>query len=147
MKTLLRPLALLALALLSQCAGPPPAPGDRAFQGRQNTAYRLGYHHGFMDGSRKLEENFERYHDEYLPETRTAFSKGYQTGHQAGLHSAAADDADQDRAYQEGYDAGQADALNDAPPDHRRYRAQFSAASEPSFREGYERGWHEARRE
>ena len=136
---------LATAALLCQCAGPPPAPGDKTFHGKQNTGYRVGYHHGFMDGSKKLEENFERYHDEYLPTTREAFARGYQIGHEAGRHSAAADAADQDTAYQNGYDAGAADAINGTRPDHRRYRSQFTTASEPSFREGYVKGWHDAR--
>ena len=131
--------------LLSDCAGPPPAPGDKAFHGKASAAYRLGYHHGFMDGSNKLAENFERYHDEYQPQGRDAFARGYQGGHEAGRHSAAASTADQDTAYQNGYDAGAADAINSTRPDHRRYRSQFTAASEPSFREGYEKGWHDAR--
>ena len=135
----------LATLLLAACASPPPAPGDKAFHGKQNTAYRLGYHHGFMDGSKKLDDNFERYHDEYLAEGRDAFARGYQIGHEAGRHDAAADDADQDRAFQNGYDAGAADAVNSTRPDHTRYRSQFSTAAEPLFREGYEKGWHDAR--
>ena len=139
-------LAIAALVLLSQCIGrPPPAPGDAAYHGKQTNAYRLGYHHGFMDGSNKLEDNFERHHDEYQPSTRDAFAKGYHLGHESGRHSAAADAADQDQAYQNGYDAGHADAQNGATPGHRRYRAQFTADTEPSFREGYEKGWHDGR--
>ena len=136
---------LLALALLSQCAGPPPAPGDRAFHGRENTAYRLGYHHGFMDGERKAPENFERHRGHFTAETRDAFAAGYHSGFDAGRHSASADEADQDIAYQNGYDAGAADAVNGIRPDHTRYRSRFGTASEPSFREGYEKGWHDAR--
>jgi flagellar biosynthesis/type III secretory pathway protein FliH len=98
-----------------------------------------------MDGSNNLDDNFERYHDEYEPEGRDAFARGYQTGHEAGRHSAAADAADQNRAHQNGYDAGQADAMNGAKPDPRRYRTQFTTATESSFREGYEKGWHDAR--
>ena len=138
---------IAVVGLLTQCTGPPPAPGDKAFRGKQTSAYRLGYHHGFMDGSNKLAENFERYHDEYQPASREAFSRGYLLGHEAGRHSAAADAADQDTAYQNGYDAGTADAINSTRPDHRRYRSQFSTASEPSFREGYEQGWHDARQQ
>ena len=138
-------LTLCFALLLGHCTGPPPAPGDSAYRGKQTAAYRLGYHHGFMDGSNKLDDNFERYHDEYQPEGRDAFARGYQVGHEAGRHSAAANDADQDRAYQNGYDAGAADAANGARPEHRRYRAQFTTGSEPSFREGYEKGWHDAR--
>lgn len=147
MKNLQRLFALAALTMLSQCAGPPPAPGDSAYRGKQTTAYRLGYHHGFMDGENKLTDNFERYHEEYLPENRDIFAKGYQTGHEAGSRGAAADDADQDRAYQYGYDAGQADAENGVRPDHRRYRRQFGASAESSFRMGYEKGWDDARRQ
>jgi len=136
--------AALAM-LLGQCTGPPPAPGDSAYRGRQVAAYRLGYHHGFMDGSNNLDDNFERYHDEFEPVGRDAFARGYQVGHEAGRRGAAADAADQDRAYQNGYDAGQADAMNGARPDPGRYRTQFTAGSEASFREGYEKGWHDAR--
>lgn len=140
-------LTLICLLLLSQCTSPPPAPGDSAYRGKQTAAYRLGYHHGFMDGSNKVDDNFERYHDEYQPADRDAFARGYQTGYEAGHHSAAADAADQDRAYQNGYDAGQADAENGARPDHRRYRIQFGTGSEPSFRQGYEKGWEDARKQ
>ena len=147
MKLLPRLLALAALALLCQCTSPPPAPGDSAYHGKQAAAYRLGYHHGFMDGSNKLDDNFERYHDEYQPEGREAFARGYQVGLEAGRHSATADAPDQDRVYQNGYDAGQADAENGTRPDYRRYRTQFSSGSEPSFREGYEKGWETARKQ
>lgn len=139
--------AIAALTLLNQCTSPPPAPGDSAYRGKQTAAYRLGYHHGFMDGSNKLDDNFERYHVEYQPENRDAFAKGYQTGHEAGLHGAAADAADQDRAYQFGYDSGHTDSVNGARPDHRRYRRQFGTDSEQLFREGYEKGWEDGRKE
>lgn len=100
-----------------------------------------------MDGSNKLDDNFERYHDEYLLESRDAFAKGYQTGHEAGYRSSAADAADQDRAYQYGYDAGQTDAENGSRPDHRRHRRQFGTGAESSFREGYAKGWEDARKQ
>lgn len=147
MTCLARLFALAALMLLSQCTSPPPAPGDSAYRGKQTSAYRLGYHHGFMDGSNKVEDNFERYHDEYQPDVRDAFSKGYQTGHEAGYLSTAVDAADQDRAYQYGYDAGQADSENGNRPDYRRYRRQFGTAAEFAFREGYEKGWEDARKQ
>ncbi len=140
-------LTLVCALLLSQCAGPPPAPGDSVFHGKQASAYRLGYHHGFMDGTGKLDDNFERYHDEFRPEGREAFARGYQAGHESGRRGAAADDTDLDRAYQNGHDAGLADAENGAKPDYRRYRNQFNAGSAPSFRDGYEKGWEEARRQ
>lgn len=145
MKHLPRLLVLLALALLSQCAGPPPAPGDRAYHGKQSTAYRLGYHHGFMDGGNKAEDNFERHYGHFSAATRDSFARGYQVGYEAGRHGAAADTADQDRAFQLGYDAGLADAQNGAAPEHRRYRLQFTKETEPSFREGYAKGWHDGR--
>lgn len=140
-------LGAVLVMLLGQCAGPPPAPGDSAYRGKQAVAYRLGYHHGFMDGSGRRDDNFERYHDEYEPEQRDLFARGYQAGYDAGRNSAAADAADRDRAYQNGYDAGQADGVNGARPDYRRYLAQFAGASEASFREGYEKGWEDARRQ
>lgn len=145
MRDSLRLLGLAAALVLSHCSAPPRAPGDSVYRGGQATAYRLGYHHGFMDGSRKLDDNFERYHDEYRPEGRDVFARGYQLGHDAGRHSAAADATEEDRAFQDGYDAGQADAENGARPDHRRYRSQFSAGSEPAFREGYNKGYHDVR--
>lgn len=134
-----------ALALAGACSGPPPAPGDSAFRGREATAYRHGYHHGHMDGSRNLEENFERYHAEFEPEDREAFARGYQTGHEAGRRDAAAAPSENDQAWQNGYEAGQADAGNAFRPDHRRYAHQFNAASEASFRQGYDKGYHDAR--
>ncbi len=147
MKQLPRLFALVAIVVLSHCAGPPPAPGDSIYHGKQAAAYRLGYHHGFMDGSIKQDESFERYHDEYQADGRDAFARGYQAGYEAGRHSAAADAPDQDRAFRNGYDAGQADAMNGTRPDHRRHRAQFTPGTESSFHEGYEKGWEEGRKQ
>ncbi len=140
---------MAAVCLLSQCAGPPPAPGDKDIHGRKQTnAYREGYHHGFMDGSHKLDFDFERYHEEYLPETKEAFSNGYhRKGFPEGRHNAPATTEDQDRIFQNGYDAGQSDAQNGSAPDPARYRNQFSTASKASFRDGYAKGYREGRKE
>jgi hypothetical protein len=140
--------AACLLFLLSQCAGPPPAPGDKDYHGRKQTnAYREGYHHGFMDGSRKLDPNFERYHDEYLPATQQTFAIGYQKGYDAGRPSAPATPADEERAFQNGHEAGQTDARNGLQPNHQRYRNQFSTGTEGAFHQGYVKGYEEARRE
>ncbi|HEY2573487.1 MAG TPA: hypothetical protein VGH65_05430 [Verrucomicrobiaceae bacterium] len=144
MKLFLRLIVPLGIMLLAQCATP-PAPGDSAYHGNQRVAYRLGYHHGFMDGSHRLEENFERYHDAYQPDGREAFARGYEAGHAAGRSGATTDPADQDRAYRDGYDAGQADAVNSMRPDFQRHREKFGAGSGAAFREGYETGWREGR--
>jgi hypothetical protein len=134
--------------MLSHCAsGPPPAPGDSAYHGKETRNYRNGYHHGFMDGSKKLEPSFERYHDEYPLAMSEIFSKGYQNGYEAGRHNAPATPADEERGYQNGYEAGQADAQNGTQPDPMRYRSQFSAGSEAAFREGYAKGYQDGRRE
>ena len=149
MKPLLPSCLLLgAVLMLGQCAsGPPPAPGDAAYHGKQTAAYRNGYHHGFMDGTKKLEPSFERYHEEYTPPMSTVFSQGYRAGYEAGRHNAPATSVDEDRALQNGHDAGQSDAQNGLRPDPARYRNQFSAGSEKAFREGYQQGFAEGRKE
>jgi hypothetical protein len=147
MKLLLSLGAVAAVCLLAQCSNQPPAPGDKDIHGRaQTNAYRDGYHHGFMDGSRMMDFNFERYHDEYKPETKEVFHTGYQKGFSEGRRNASASPADQDRAYQNGYDAGQSDAQNGASPSPDRYRSQFSTGSEASFRDGYAKGYREGRK-
>jgi hypothetical protein len=139
---------LAACLLLSQCkSGPPPAPGDKAFHGGDAKAYRDGYHHGYSDGMEKLEPSFERYYPEYSAETKEVFHGGYRAGYDAGRHGAPATSGDEDRASQNGYDAGQSDAQNGLRPDPSRYRSQYSAGSEAAFREGYARGYRDARRE
>jgi len=142
-------MGMLAICLLlGQCAnGPPPAPGDNAYHGKESKAYRNGYHHGFMDGTKKLEPSFERYYNEYAPAMSSVFSRGYQTGYEAGRHNAPATPADEDRAFQNGHDAGQADSQNGMRPDPGRYRSQFSTGSEKAFREGYAKGFEDGRRE
>jgi hypothetical protein len=147
MKHLLSLTALAVVCLLGQCTNQPPAPGDKDIHGRaQTNAYRDGYHHGFMDGSHKLDFDFERYHDEYRPETKEVFRSGYQKGFADGRHQAPASPADEDRAYQNGYEAGQSDAQNGASPSPDRYRNQFSIGSEASFRDGYAKGYREGRK-
>ncbi len=134
--------------LLGQCAsGPPPAPGDNSYHGKQATAYRNGYHHGFMDGGKALDASFERYHGEYAQEMSGIFSQGYRVGYEAGRHNAPAAPVDEDRALQNGRDAGQSDAQNGLRPDPMRYRSQFSTGSEKAFQEGYQRGFAEGRKE
>jgi hypothetical protein len=141
-------LVLAAFVLLAQCAGgPPPAPGDSAYRGKEAKAYRNGYHHGYQDGTGKLEPSFERYYQEYPPEMSGVFSRGYQSGYEAGRHNAPANPADEDRAWQNGYDAGQGDAQNGAQPNPARCRSQYSTGSEAVFREGYAKGYQDARRE
>lgn len=152
MEALWRPkttwVALAACMLLAQCkSGPPPAPGDQSYHGRANAAYRNGYHHGFMDGTKKLEPNFERYHNEYTPSARELFGRAYQAGYEAGRHNAPASSGDEDRAFQNGRDAGQSDALNGVRPDPSRYRSQYSTGSEGAFRDGYAAGFEEGRKE
>lgn len=140
---------MMAVCLvLNQCtSGPPPAPGDSAYHGKQAAVYRNGYHHGFMDGGKKLEPSFERYHDEYALEMGGVFSQGYRVGYEAGRHNAPAAEVDEDRALQNGRDAGQSDAQNGLRPDPTRYQSQFSAGSEKAFSEGYRQGYGEGRKE
>lgn len=140
-------LALAVVALLSQCqTTPPPAPGDGAYRGAQVKAYRSGYHHGFMDGSNGLDENYERYHDEYKLETAEVFARGYHIGHTTGRQQQSkASTADQDRAWREGYDAGHADSENSLSPSYKRHRADYSTATEDSYSQGYARGFHDFR--
>ena len=147
MNHLLRLFALAALMLLSQCqTGPPPAPGDGAYRGAQVKAYRAGYHHGFMDGSNGLDENFERYHDEYLAEMVLVFASGYRTGHESGRQQQSkATTTDQDRSWRDGYDAGRTDCENGLSPSFKRHRAEYSTATETSYSQGYTRGFHDFR--
>jgi hypothetical protein len=146
---LLRLLALAALPLLlGQCAsGPPPAPGDSAYHGKQTTAYRNGYHHGYMDGANRLDPSFERYHEEYAAKLSNVFSEGYRAGYEAGRHNAPAAAGDEEQAFQNGRDAGHSDAQNALRPNPARYRDQYSAGSEKAFREGYAKGFEEERKE
>ncbi|MEI6537613.1 MAG: hypothetical protein WCN98_19880 [Verrucomicrobiaceae bacterium] len=139
--------ALSAALLLSQCkTAPPPAPGDGAYRGAQVKAYRAGYHHGFMDGGNGLDENFERYHDEYQNETAEVFARGYHVGHEAGRQQQSkASTSDQDRAWRDGYDAGRADCENSLSPSFKRHRAEYSTATEASYSQGYTRGFHDFR--
>ncbi len=139
--------ALLALALLTQCkTAPPPAPGDGAYRGAEIKAYRSGYHHGFMDGGNGLEEDHERYHDEYQTGTADVFSRGYRVGFEAGRQQQShASAADQERARRVGYDAGRADSENSISPSYKHHRADYTTATETSYSQGYAQGYHDFR--
>ena len=147
MKPAFIPFSLVVFFIaLTQCTTRPPrAPGDEPFSGGQSTSYRRGYHLGFQDGKRRLDDDFERHFSDYKTETRDAFEHGYHLGHDSGLREAAAGTEDKDRAYNDGYEAGRTDFENSRAPSHERHRARYTAGTEADFRRGYVAGFDAAR--
>ena len=141
-------LVVAAMAMISGCASkPPPAPGDKAFSGADALAYRRGYHHGFQDAKHRLDEDFERYHDEYKDVTAKVFEHGYTLGYEAGRGQAEVGEQAGDEAFNQGFELGQSDNENALSPQYQRHQGVFTPATEGSFKRGYVLGFKEARRE
>ncbi|WP_009964188.1 hypothetical protein [Verrucomicrobium spinosum] len=136
-------IALLALACCTRM--PPDAPGSGMYSGQGEAAYRGGYHHGFQDGRRGRDSDYERYYYEYNPRTEKPFEKGYDLGYEAGEDQAEAREVDRDAARNHGYDAGHTDSENGQPPYYQRHRHAYTLDTEPTFAKGYEKGYREGR--
>ena len=146
MKTFRNLLPLLVAVLLSHCASRPPhAPGDNNFSGDDEIAYRRAYYHGFEDGKRDRDDDFERYHNEYDGRTEKAFERGYNQGYEAGREQADASEEAKDAAFNQGVELGRADCENAQTPFYQRHHAVYTSSTESSFRRGYVQGYQEAR--
>lgn len=146
MKTLRYLLAGGCLVFICQCASRTPhAPGDSAFSGAEESAYRRAYYHGFDDGKRNRDDDFEHYHHEYDDRTEKAFERGYSQGYEAGKDQADAGEEVKDQAYSQGIELGRADCENGQSPFYQRHSSVYTPATENSFRRGYVEGYKDAR--
>ncbi|MCS6884898.1 MAG: hypothetical protein RMM17_00440 [Acidobacteriota bacterium] len=112
--------------------------GRQAYKDAAKQAYDLGYQRGSEDYRAGRSKDYRRYRNEYDPRYEPDFRDGYNAGY--------GDRFDVRSAYDRGYDFGQEDYHARRQPDYRRYRSEFTPATENDFRRGYDDGYSGRRR-